>query len=216
MPSVTENDNPPQVEVSESPEDGKSIFERHCLNIISNSFKSHHKKILVFSTISVIVTGSTVMINNRLLSRKLKSQFQVKNKSILAISNVFDGIDSDLQKRRVLIDYNGDLNYNFNFSTNIPSINHLEDDTWDNSCPALLNGEFYMIRNHIIFDESENYNFAELYFPKSSVFKIKNCGIELIDTLFISFLLGSCGTFLFPEQRIFLCFGEWSRKKCVR
>ena len=119
-----------------------------------------------------------------------------------------------------LINIEGGLNYNFNFSTNIPSIKHLEtiklENYWDNSCPALLNGEFYMISNHIIFDDSLNYNFTELYNQKSSVFKIVNCGIELIDELSISFFLGSCGTFLFPEQRIFLCFGEKSRKKCFR
>ena len=111
-----------------------------------------------------------------------------------------------------LINIEGGLNYNFDFSNNIPSINHLE--TWDSSCPAVLNGEFYMISNHIKFDES--HDFDELYWPKTSVFKIVNCRIELIDELSISFLLGSCGTFLFPEQRIFLCFGEKSRKKCFR
>ena len=113
-----------------------------------------------------------------------------------------------------LINIEGGLNYNLNFSKNMPSINHLE--TWDNSCPAVLNGEFYMISNHIIFDDSLNYNWTELFNQKSSVFKIVNCGIELIDELSISFFLGSCGTFLFPEQRIFLCFGEKSRKKCFR
>ena len=47
------------------------------------------------------------MINNRLLSRQSKSQSISQNKSILAISNVFHGIDSDLQKGQVHIDYNG-------------------------------------------------------------------------------------------------------------
>ena len=113
-----------------------------------------------------------------------------------------------------LINIEGGLNYNLNFSRNYHSIKHLETQAWDNSCPALLNGEFYMISNQIIFEDSPNC--TELYNQKSSVFKIVNCGFELIDELSISFFLGSCGTFLFPEQRIFLCFGEKSRKKCFR
>ena len=42
----SKNDNQPQVEISESREDGISLFERNCLKVIRNSFKSHQKKIL--------------------------------------------------------------------------------------------------------------------------------------------------------------------------
>ena len=109
----------------------------------------------------------------------------------------------------------GGLHYNFNFSKNIPS---LSDGTWDNSCPAVLNGEFYMLRNHIVFENLNNniLPISFLYNQKTSIFKIMNCGFELVDELSVQFLMGSCGTFLFPEQRIFLCFGDMSRKKCFR
>jgi len=106
-----------------------------------------------------------------------------------------------------LFSIKGGLHYNFNFSKNIPSLDYIE--TRDFSCTAVLNGEFYMLRNHIVFDDSHNYNLTEMY-------KIINCGFELVDELSVPFLMGSCGTFLFPEQRIFLCFGDESRKKCFR
>ena len=65
----------------------------------------------VFFITSVILIGSIVMIRNRLLSRQLESPPEAKNKSILAITNVFCSNDSVLQNRErpVLIDYNGDL-----------------------------------------------------------------------------------------------------------
>ena len=48
------------------------------------------------------------MINNRLHSRQLKPQFQAKNKSILAISNVDPNPNSnETVPRPMLIDYNG-------------------------------------------------------------------------------------------------------------
>ena len=42
----TKNDIPPEVEVSESGENGISVFERKWLTVIRNKFNSHQKKIL--------------------------------------------------------------------------------------------------------------------------------------------------------------------------
>ena len=132
--TISKNDNQPQVEISESCEDGMNVVERNWLMVIRNNFKSHQKKILgklhlkkwfenvsdydsyalklnpkvIFIT-SALLIASIVIINNRLQSRQLKPQLKAKKKSILAISNVFWSNDSELQNRErpVLIDYNG-------------------------------------------------------------------------------------------------------------
>ena len=114
------------------------------------------------------------------------------------------------------------MNYNFNFSKNIPySENSLG--IWDFSCPAVLNGEFYLFRKHAHthlfndeYDEFNDFYMHMLYKFKASIFKIVNCGFEEIGELPFDYLVGSCGTFLFPDERIFLCFGDRSRKKCHR
>ena len=42
----SKNDSQPQVEISESCEDGMSVVERNWLMVIHKNFKSHQKKIL--------------------------------------------------------------------------------------------------------------------------------------------------------------------------
>ena len=49
-----------------------------------------------------------------------------------------------------------------------------------------------------------------------SIKKIENCGLKKIGELPFDFRFGTCGTFNFPDERIFLCFGDVTRKKCQR
>merc|ERR1711917_132856 len=44
--------------------------------------------------------------------------------------------------------------------------------------------------------------------------KIIGCGLTRIGDLGYDFNAGACGTFLFPEQRIILCFGYSGKSKC--
>ena len=78
----------------------------------------------------------------------------------------------------------------------------------------MLNGEFYIFGGYHVINDA--YDGPDPYDQKHSFAKIVNCGIEFIGELSIEFYIGSCGTFLFPDQRIFLCFGDRSRKKCHR
>ena len=49
-----------------------------------------------------------------------------------------------------------------------------------------------------------------------SIQKIENCALKLVDELPFDFHYGTCGTYLFPDERIFLCFGDKTGKKCRR
>ena len=42
------------------------------------------------------------------------------------------------------------------------------------------------------------------------------CELKRIGDLSYEFLLGACGTYLFPQERILLCFGQAHKNKCER
>ena len=70
-----------------------------------------------------------------------------------------------------------------------------------NSCSAVLKGEFYIFDDlHDMADYSESAN---------TIKKITNCGLELIGVMpFEFYKTASCGTYFFPDERIFMCYGE--------
>ena len=48
------------------------------------------------------------------------------------------------------------------------------------------------------------------------VSKVIGCGLKRIDNLSDDFRFGTCATYNFPEERIFLCFALNNGQKCER
>merc|ERR1712131_204815 len=69
------------------------------------------------------------------------------------------------------------------------------------SCSATLNGEMFLFGGYDSFTKQ--------------ISKINGCSLELIGQLPFDFERGGCGTFLFPEPRIMLCFGRMYKGKCT-
>ena len=113
---------------------------------------------------------------------------------------------------------------NFQFSLNFAANNFTENNFQaafglDFSCSTVLNGEFYIFGGHHGFELESEPSFLKSEFQTSqkSFRKIIGCGLETIGELPFEFIGGSCGTFLFPEERIILCFGDFEiRTKCRR
>ena len=61
---------------------------------------------------------------------------------------------------------------------------------------------------------NEHYSAAKK--TQRSIKKIVNCGLKEMGELPFDFHYGTCGTYNFPDERIFLCFGDDAGKKCQR
>ena len=90
----------------------------------------------------------------------------------------------------------------------------IENDMRDTSCSAVMNGEFYIFgqRYNRLLDRDH----PDVIKSKRSIKKIVNCGLKSIGELPFEFHYGTCGTYLFPDERIFICFGDDDGKKCQR
>ena len=86
--------------------------------------------------------------------------------------------------------------------------------TWDSSCSAVLNGEFYIFGDFYSHSWLSDHEDAKK--RSRSIKKIINCGLELTDELTFDFIDGTCGTFFFPDERVLLCFDQNNSKKCRR
>ena len=69
------------------------------------------------------------------------------------------------------------------------------------SCSAKLFDEFFIFGS---------WDYA------NQVSKISGCGVERIGELPFNFLRGTCNTYAFPDERIFMCFDVDNPKKCRR
>ena len=105
------------------------------------------------------------------------------------------------------------LEANFHFSEDERS--RVDMDIYiDFSCSAVLNGEFF------IFGDPNNMTGFSIL--QNTIKKITNCGMQLIGEMPFDFYWerASCGTFHFPDERIFICFpeGPWpyTTEKCRR
>jgi len=93
------------------------------------------------------------------------------------------------------------------------------------SCSAQLNGEVFVFGgsntnynkkkqvNQLFFNYGTflQYNLFQL-----QVSKVVGCGLKRIGDLNYDFSVGACGTYLFPQERILLCFGTSYKSKCER
>ena len=66
-------------------------------------------------------------------------------------------------------------------------------------CPAMLNGDMYVFGGR-----SGGGQFGGPTSPQIS--KINGCSLDRVDDLPRDFDNGACGTYLFPEERVMLCF----------
>ena len=86
------------------------------------------------------------------------------------------------------------------------------DNFFDSSCSAVLNGEFY-----ILGDPS---NMTDYWRSHNLIKKITNCGMQSLGEMPFDFdrYEASCGTFHFPDERIFICFTNhpWPDHKTCR
>ena len=86
------------------------------------------------------------------------------------------------------------------------------------SCSAQLNGELFVFGGYNGDKQKQvrllNYHTCEPV--KLQVSKVISCGLKRIGDLTYEFYAGACGTFLFPQERILLCFGKTNTKKCQR
>ena len=92
------------------------------------------------------------------------------------------------------------------------------------SCSAILNGEYFVFggtngdkRRQVLqswaITHSTLIDNNPAYFQVS---KVIGCGLKRIGDLSYEFHQAACGTFLFPQERILLCFAESYRSKCER
>ena len=102
----------------------------------------------------------------------------------------------------------------------------MDDDTKIHaSCSATLNGEFYVLGSRYsshLQNQVKN-NFSNLSRFKTlngnrqfKIAKVIDCRLKRIGDLNYIFPEGTCGTFLFPEERILFCFGSLHKQKCDR
>ena len=86
------------------------------------------------------------------------------------------------------------------------------------SCSAQLNGELFVFggANGEKKKQVHLLNYHTCKPIKFQISKIIGCGLKRIGDLAYEFFAGACGTFLFPQQRIFLCFGSFNKNKCQR
>ena len=88
------------------------------------------------------------------------------------------------------------------------------------SCSAQLNGELFVFggnngdkRKQVLIELSHLYYTC---YHQLQVSKVIGCGLKRIGDLNYDFQYGACGTFSFPQERIMLCFGYSSVRKCER
>ena len=74
------------------------------------------------------------------------------------------------------------------------------------ACPAMLNGDMYVFGGRIGPGSA-----GEL--PQIS--KINGCSLDRVGDLPRSFGNGACGTYLFPEERVMLCFSSEDYRACM-
>ena len=75
------------------------------------------------------------------------------------------------------------------------------------SCSALLNGEYFVFGGTGTFTRQVILIFqTNKSFLYDKISKIEDCSLRGVGQLPIDFDYGACGTFLFPEQRVMLCF----------
>jgi len=69
------------------------------------------------------------------------------------------------------------------------------------SCVAVLNGEF-----HVFGGKNKN--------KQHSVLVADGCKLKRDGELPMPFVLGTCATFMFPVEKILMCFTESTKKLC--
>ena len=93
------------------------------------------------------------------------------------------------------------------------------------SCSATLIGELFVIGGssqrkqvNTFFSQAVPlwYYQVQKIIEKIKVSKVIGCGLKRIGDLSYDFYFGACGTFFFPEERIFFCFSEEYKNKCER
>ena len=89
------------------------------------------------------------------------------------------------------------------------------------SCSATLNGDFYVFGGSSASNKRRNQvhtNMLNLSYNSSyyQVSKVIGCELKRIGDLNYEFHQGACGTFLFPKERVFLCFAKERKNKCER
>ena len=102
---------------------------------------------------------------------------------------------------------------NFDFKIN-------EDTEVYYSCSSVLNGEVlvfggYNTSNNRKKQVKLNLRLIQRYLI-SKISKIDGCELKRIGDLNYEFTMGACGTFLYPEERILLCFPYAKLSGCER
>ena len=93
----------------------------------------------------------------------------------------------------------------------------MDDDTQVyHSCSATLNGETYVFGGNNEKNQVFIPQFVLKIFYALQISKIIGCGLKRIGDLNYDFYLGACGTYLFPEERVMLCFGDSYKTRCER
>ena len=76
------------------------------------------------------------------------------------------------------------------------------------ACPAMLNGDMYVFGGRF-----GGGRFGGTPFPQIS--KINGCSLDKVGDLPRHFDNGACGTYLFPEERVMLCFSSEDYRACM-
>ena len=95
----------------------------------------------------------------------------------------------------------------------------MDDDTGvSNSCSATLNGELFVFGGSAYNKQVDLFlNILETFINElNKVSKVIGCGLKRIGDLSNEFWYGTCATYLFPQERILLCFPNSEQRACMR
>ena len=88
------------------------------------------------------------------------------------------------------------------------------------SCSATLNDELFVFGGYNTSNNKRKQvpycKIIQKYTVSIEVSKVVDCGLKRIGDLSYDFILGACGTFFFPQERIILCFSQSYPSKCER
>ena len=88
------------------------------------------------------------------------------------------------------------------------------------SCSSVLNGEVFVFGGYNTSNNRRkqvklNIRLVQFHLL-FQISKIVGCELKRVGDLYYEFTMGACGTFLYPEERILLCFAYANTSGCEK